>query len=147
MPKEVNPLLSFKFALEMAGQIKGFFTEVSGIGSENDVIDHKVVTETGKEIIHKIPGRLKWTDITLKRGITDSKDVWIWRDQVIQGKIDDARKNVSIIMMNRKDDPVARWDMTNAWPSKVTGPGLKSDSNEIGIEEMVIVHEGIIRSK
>jgi phage tail-like protein len=57
----------------------------------------------------------------------------------------DARTNCSIIMMDRNYEDAARWDFTNAWPSKVTGPSVKSDSNEIGIEEVVLVHEGMKR--
>lgn len=95
----------------------------------------------------KIPGRMKWEDITLKRGITSNVDVWTWRKQVEDGDVDGARKNGSIIMFNQKMDPVARWDFESAWPSKVTGPQPKSDSNEVAIEEMTIVHQGIKRTQ
>jgi phage tail-like protein len=57
----------------------------------------------------------------------------------------DARANCSIIMQDRNYEDVARWDFQNAWPSKVSGPSLKSDSNEFGIEELTLVHEGIAR--
>jgi phage tail-like protein len=50
-------------------------------------------------------------------------------------------------MMNRTGKPVAQWDFNNAWPSKVSGPELKSDSNDFGVEEVVIVHEGMKRVK
>jgi phage tail-like protein len=93
----------------------------------------------------KIPGRMKWEDITLKRGITGNMDVWKWRKQVEQGDVEGARKSGSIIMYNQMLTPVARWDFVRAWPSKVTGPQPKSDSNEVAIEEMTIVHEGIER--
>jgi len=142
-----DPLLGFNFKLEISGTLAGFFTEVSGIGSEHEIIEHKVVDEKGHEIIRKIPGRLKWGDVTLKRGITSDLQIWKWRDSVVGGKMKDARKNCTITMMDRKYEPVAIWHFTNAWPSKVTGPALKSDSNEYGVEEVVIVHEGTYREK
>jgi phage tail-like protein len=139
-----DPLLGFNFLLEV-GDVKGFFTEVSGVGSENEIIEHKVVDAQGKEVVRKIPGRLKWTDISLKRGVTSDLAIWEWRELVVQGQIGDARKNATITMLDRAYQPVARWNFTNAWPSKVTGPNFKSDDNSFGVEELTIVHEGMSR--
>ncbi|HEY3290419.1 MAG TPA: phage tail protein, partial [Anaerolineae bacterium] len=96
-----DPLVGFQFALEMGGKITGYFTEVSGIGSEHEVIEHKVVDAKGHDLIRKVPGRMKWNDVTLKRGMTDNLDIWDWRDKVIQGKLKEARTNCSIIMFDR----------------------------------------------
>ncbi len=144
--RESDPLISFQFAIEVGGMVTGYFTECSGIGSEHEVIEHKVVQD-GREIVQKIPGRLKWNDVTLKRGITDNLEIWEWRALVEQGKMKEARKNCSIIMFDRNHEPAARWDFINAWPSKVSGPEVKADSNDYGIEELVIVHEGMQRVK
>lgn len=140
-----DPLLGFNFMLELEGALAGYFTECSGIGSENETVEHKVVDKQGHEIIRKIPGRLKWQDVTLKRGITSDLQIWEWRDTVVQGKMSDARKNITITMLDRTYNPVATWHFNNAWPSKCSGPSLKSDSNEFGIEEVTIVHEGMYR--
>ena len=143
--RDSDPLIGFNFRLEVEGKLSGYFTECGGIGSENEIIDHKIVDEKGHEVVQKIPGRLKWQDVTLKRGITDKMDIWEWRKAVEEGRMKDARAPVSIIMMDRNYEDVARWDFTNAWPSKVSGPSVKSDSNEFGVEEVTIVHEGMIR--
>jgi phage tail-like protein len=140
-----DPLVGFHFAVEIQGVVKGFFTECSGLGSENDIIEHKVVTESGQEIVLKIPGRLKWENITLKRGITSSMDIWDWRKQVEDGKVDEARHDGSVTMFDQGLNPVARWEFKKGWPVKVTGPQPKSDSNEIGVEELTIAHEYISR--
>lgn len=144
--RESDPLVGFMFSLECAGMITGYFMEVSGVGSENEVVEHKVVAN-GHESVQKIPGRLKWTDITLKRGITDSFEVWDWRQMVVDGNIGKARKNATITMYDRDYKAAAKWDLINTWPSKVTGPSLKSDSNEFVVEEVTLVHEGMKRSK
>ena len=143
-----DPLIGFTFRLEVTGAspMTGYFTECSGIGSENEIVEHKVVDEGGHELVQKIPGRLKFQDVTLKRGITADMQIWAWRALVEQGKMGDARSNMSIIMMDRDYTDVARWDFINAWPSKVTGPSVKSDDNSFGVEEVTIVHEGMIRS-
>ena len=140
-----DPLVGFNFGLELSGAIAGYFTEVTGVGSEHEIIEHKVVDASGRETVLKIPGRLKWTDISLKRGVTSDMQIWDWRKSVEEGKMDDARKNGSIIMFDRTYAKVAQWDFVNAWPSKVSGPTLKADSNEFGIEEVTIVHEGLTR--
>lgn len=142
---EELPLVGFHFAVDIQGVVTGYFTECSGLGSEHEVIEHKVVTEKGQEVVMKIPGRQKWDDITLKRGITSNMDVWDWRKQVEDGDVDGARRDGSIIMFDQHLQEVARWDFESAWPVKVTGPAPKADSNEIGIEEMTITHEGITR--
>ncbi len=145
MTDRKDPLVGFHYAIEVEGQVSGYFTECSGIGSEHEVIEHKVVDAKGREHIMKIPGRLKWENITLKRGITDNMDIWNWRDMVVQGKVDDARRNGSIVMFDQSLSEVARWNFENAWPVKVSGPTVKADSNEFGVEELVITHEGLYR--
>ena len=145
MASREDPLVGFHFAVEVQGVVTGYFTECSGIGSEQEVIEHKVVTESGQEVVMKIPGRLKWENITLKRGITSNMDVWDWRKQVEDGNVDSARRDGSIIMYDQHLAPVARWDFERAWPVKVSGPQPKADSNDIGVEEMTITHEYIKR--
>lgn len=141
-----DPLIGFNYRLEIEGQLTGYFTECSGIGSEHDTIEHKVVDAGGHEIVQKIPGRLKWQDITLKRGITDTMDIWDWRAKVEAGNMGQARINGSIVMMDRNYVDVARWNFFNGWPKKVSGPSVKSDSNEFGVEEVTIVIERMERA-
>ncbi len=145
MPERKDPLVGFHYAVEVQGVVTGYFTECSGIGSEHEVIEHKITDAKGHEHIQKIPGRLKWENITFKRGLTDSMDIWDWRELVVQGKVDEARHNGSVVMFDQSLTEVARWNFENAWPLKVSGPSVKSDSNEFAIEELVIVHEGLYR--
>lgn len=145
MAQREDPLIGFHFAIDIQGVIAGYFTECSGLGSEHEVIEHKVVTEKGQEVVIKQPGRLKWENITLKRGITSNMDVWDWRKQVEDGDVEAARRDGSIVMYDQHLEEVARWNFTQAWPVKVSGPQPKADSNEIGIEEIVIAHEYIKR--
>ena len=93
----------------------------------------------------KVPGRMKWNNITLKRGITDVMDMWDWRGKVEQGDVKGARTNGSITMYDQNAEALARWDFVEAWPSKITGPTYNATNNEIGIEEMEIVHNGYKR--
>jgi phage tail-like protein len=145
MAEHEDPLVGFHFAVEVQNVVTGYFTECTGLGSEHEVIEHNVVTDQGQEVVMKIPGRLKWEDIVLKRGITSSMDIWDWRKEVENGQVSGARHDGSITMFDQELNPVARWEFKRGWPLKVTGPQPKSDSNEIGIEELTIAHEYIER--
>ncbi len=142
-----DPLVGYHFGIEVQGQIQGYFTECSGIGSEHQVIEHKVVGTGGQELVIKVPGRLKWGDITLKRGVTNNMDLWNWRKMVEDGKVKDARRNGSVVMYDNELKEVGRWNFNNAWPTKISGPSPKADSNDIVLEELTITHEYITRVK
>jgi phage tail-like protein len=146
MADREDPLVAFKFGLEIEGKLSGYFTQVTGIGSETEVIQQKVVnSETGETIIQQIPGRLSWTPVTMKRGVTSSMDIWEWRQDVVDGKIDDARTNCSIVAYSQDNTEIARWNFENAWPSKVVGPEMDAGSTNYTIEDVTIVHEGVLR--
>src|ERR1044071_9704169 len=97
---EKDPLVSAWFGVEFQGSVVGAFRECTGLGSENEVVEYKASGPKGEFVIKKVPGRLKWNNITLKRGITDSMDMWQWRKQVERGEIERARKNGSIVMFS-----------------------------------------------
>ncbi len=140
-----DPLVSSWFGVEFQGQVVGAFRECTGLGSENEVVEYKASGQKGEFVIKKVPGRLKWNNITLKRGITDAMDMWQWRKLVEQGKINDARKNGTITMYNQQGDAIAKWNFTNAWPSKLSGPSANAGNNEVAIEELELTHEGYER--
>ncbi|HKU52532.1 MAG TPA: phage tail protein [Nitrospira sp.] len=143
--RDTDPLIGFSFSLDVQGTLQGYFTEIGGLGSETEIVEHKVVDPQGRDLIQKIPGRLKFTDVTLKRGVTSLKDIWDWRKMVEDGNIVGARKNATITMYDQSLNAVARWNLTNAWPTKVSGPSIQSDSNAFGVEEVSITFEMLIR--
>jgi phage tail-like protein len=143
-----DPLISAYFTVEFQGVIVGAFQEVSGLGSQNEVVEYKASGPKGEYVIHKVPGRLSWNNITLKRGITaEAMDLWEWRALVEQGKVEEARKNGSVVMYDQNGNEVARWNFVNAWPSSLTGPSANASANETAIEELEIVVEGYERVK
>ena len=139
-----DPLVSAWFGVEFQGQLVGAFRGCTGLGSENEVVEYKA-SDKGKYVIKKVAGNLKWNNITLKRGITDAMDMWKWRGLVEQGQMSEARKNGTITMYNLQGEPIAKWDFTNAWPSKLSGPSANASNNEVAIEELEITHEGYKR--
>ncbi|MCB0165029.1 MAG: phage tail protein [Anaerolineae bacterium] len=140
-----DPLPNFRYLLEVEGQTLAYFTEASGLGSENEIVEQKVVDENGREIIRKSPGRLKWTDVTLKRPITDNLDLWEWRERIVRGEISAARRNISITMNDLSGSPIARWYLDNAWPAKI----IVSPAEQQGykMEEITITYESLSREQ
>lgn len=147
MTKRVDPLTGYHFYLEIDGITEAQFRECSGIDSESSIIEYKEASKNGVTMIKKVPGDLKWSNITLKRGITDQMNLWKWRTLIEDGKVDEARKNGSVVLYNQANTEIARYNFTNGWPSKITGPTLNATSNDIAVEELTICHEGLKRIK
>ena len=134
-----------RYALYLDGQFSGFFTEVSGLGSEHEVVEYREGSDSG-EVIRKLPGPLRYDNIVLKRGlIRGNTDWWDWRQAVITDGVAAATHDGAIELIDRSNEVVARWNFENAWPVKITGPQLPSSSNDVAIEELTIAHEYIER--
>jgi phage tail-like protein len=144
---ENDPLVTSWFGIEFQGQVKGAFRECTGLGSENEVVEYKASGEKGDFVVQKVPGRMKWNNVTLKRGITTDMDLWKWRALVERGEIDKARTHGTVTMFNQEGKAIAKWDFVRAWPSKLTGPTANATNNEVGIEELEITQEGYKRTQ
>ncbi|HXH22481.1 MAG TPA: phage tail protein [Dehalococcoidia bacterium] len=141
-----DPQVVHHFALEVQGIEECTFREASGFESSHDVIEHREVGRGGKQFISKQPGNLKWADIVLKKGVTDSMELFKWRQQVVDGKLAEARKSGSIVLYNSENQAIARFDFVRGWPSKWKGPDVNTTNNAAAIEEITISHEGLVRS-
>jgi phage tail-like protein len=138
-------LTTFSFHVELDGIDIGAFKEASGVDSETEIVEYKETTKDGKMLIRKLPGAMKWSDITLKKRIDTKKDLWDWRKEVEQGDIDAARRNGSIVLYDSTAKEVARWNFMNGWPSKWKGADLNAGENAVAVEEITITHEGLER--
>ena len=113
--------------------------ECSGLEIETEVFEYQ---EGGlNDYVHRLPGRTKFSNITLKRGITTDKDLWQWYSRVMRGQVE--RKNVSVILYNSQGNPVMRWNFVDAYPIKWVGPAFKADANAIAIETLQFAHRGL----
>jgi phage tail-like protein len=143
-----DPLTGYHYTLEIDGITKAIFREATGLGSEQQVIDYKDSDKKGQTIYRKIPGTLKWPDLTLKKGIVGGEmELWEWRKLVEDGYVDKARKNGSVVMFKQDNTEFARFNFLLGWPSKISGPQLNANNNDIAMEEITIAHEGLTRVK
>jgi phage tail-like protein len=140
--KRKDPLLNFNFLVEIDGITQAGFTDCSGFGATTEPVE---VNEGGfNSASHKLPGRTKQNNLTLKWGLTDSTELYDWYRDVVNGKI--QRKNGSIILLNSQGDEKARWNFFKAWPTKWDGPDFTAKGNEVAIETLEIAHEGLERA-
>jgi phage tail-like protein len=133
-----DPALSYGFALEINGVVEGFFTECAGLESERDIEE---VKEGGENTyIHKFPGRLKYANVTLKRGVIASNDLWEWYLKGMDdGKVE--RQSVTVILFDQAGSRLKSWNLVNAYPVKWSGPSFKSDDNNVAVETLELVFD------
>lgn len=142
------PLPKFHFEVDWGG-IRMGFTEVTGLDFETEVIEYR---EGNLKTYNKMkqPGLTKYTDVTLKRGIVldnfEYYDQW-FKTAMFQEKKETFRRTVTINLLNEEHKAVISWTLSNAWPSKVQSTDLKADANEVAIETMTLVHEGLTMAR
>jgi phage tail-like protein len=117
------------------------FSDCTGLETEVAVIEYR---EGADFITRKLPGRPKYGDITLKRGVMKSAELQDWHRNLLNGVSD--RRNGSIILLDDERKDVVRWHFSNAFPRKWEGPNLHGDGNDVAIEALVLCCEGIERS-
>lgn len=135
---EEYPLVGYHFYVEVQGKLLGAFREASGLTSESEKIEYKASGPKGEEITISQPGRTKYPDIVLKRGLTSNLDMQAWRKEIEDGGFKDARKNGSIVLYDQSHAELARWNFENAWPVKLEGPSLNSGNNEVAVESLTL---------
>jgi phage tail-like protein len=134
-----DPYSAFNFLVEIDGVTVAGFSECSGLTNETDPIDYRNGdTDT---FVTKLPGLTKFVAIVLKRGFTDNRDLWEWRKTVIDGRTE--RHTGVITLLNEAREPALRFNFREGWPSKWEGPALNGKTNEVAIETLEIMHEGL----
>jgi len=155
---ELEKLTAFQFVVQIDGEFTGKefvagFHEVAGIG---DQVDIQVVREGGYPGVHRFPRRARQDALTLRRGMTFSRSLSDWFDEVrvwTKGR-DDYKRTMSIYLIDRIGTPAGqvsfeawRWDVYGAWPSTWEGPKLHAQEQKIAIESVTVEHSGIIEGK
>lgn len=120
----------------------GGFSECSGLEMALDVEEYKEGGNNGA--ILKFPTRVKWTDITLKRGVATSTDLWDWHYGFVEGR--GKRRDGIIILQTDLRVPNNIWYFRRGLPVKYTGPTLNAAQNAVAVESIVIAHEGLYQT-
>lgn len=140
----IYPYKKYNYKVLIDNKEEAGFSEVSAPDITSDPVEYREGNMAGVTP-GKQPGILKYSNVTLKRGTTDSKVFVDWMKDIQNGKA--TRKTVVITLMDDEMKEVASWQLTKAWPTKYTAPDFNATSNEVAIESLELVTEGITRTK
>jgi phage tail-like protein len=138
-----DPYRNFRFRLEIDGSASAGFSEVSIGETTTDILDYREGNEPAH--VRKLAGLCKFGNVTLKRGMTASLEIFRWYKQVLDGDTANARRNVAIIITDESGADQARFIVSNAWPAKYRVGDLDAKGNEVIIETLELANEGIER--
>lgn len=139
--RRADPFVGFRFEVRANDLTLGGFSECGGLQLETEVFDYP---EGGlNTVLHKLPVRTKQTNLQLKRGIAD-RTLWDWHAELVAGTV--RRRDGFVLLYDPSgQDVVARWDFRRAFPVKWIGPSLNATQNQVAVETLELVHEGLER--
>jgi len=135
-----DPYRNCNFLIEIDGITQAGFSDCSGFGASVDPVEYR---EGGDRTTRKLPGQPKFSNITLKWGLTDSRDLYDWFRETLAGRV--QRKNGSIVVLDQEGAEKLRWNFFQAWPAKWDGPDFSAKANDVAVETLELAHEGIER--
>ena len=144
MAREV-PYGAFNFIVKFdnSADLFGGFSDVSGLSSDIAVAEYRNGNDPENHV-RKLPGVHKVADVTLKRGVIDSGELWKWINAVRTNGYAAKKATVSITLLDEARQPVQTWTLQSCMPLKYTGPTLAAKGGgDVAIEELVISAEGL----
>jgi phage tail-like protein len=142
----IDPLRNFRYRLEIDSIAQAGFSEVMIAETTIDAVDYREGIEPPH--VRKLSGLTKYGNITLKWGLTvggTALDLFKWHADVSAGQVKEKRKKVVIVVQDEAGQDAARWVISDAWPIKYDAGDLKGTGNEVLIELLELVNEGIER--
>jgi phage tail-like protein len=148
MADRTSPYCNYNFTVDLkspgvdAAKALGGFSDVSGLGTELTVAEYRNGNDTEMHV-QKIPGLHKTNDVTLKRGVVSSKDLWQWIEATRTKSVAEQR-NVVITMNDEAGNKVQSWTLYKCIPLKYTGPTFAGKGGgEVAVEELTLSAQGI----
>lgn len=138
--QNIWPLPKFSFEVKWDSKVMSF-QEVSGLSMETEEIKYRSGDSKSWGVI-KMPGMTKYGNVTMKKGVYKGDNKFFeWFAEIKMNTV--KRKPITISLLDEGGKPTMVWTLLNAFPSKITGTDLKAEGNEVAIETIEIVHEGL----
>jgi phage tail-like protein len=131
------PYRAYHFQLEIDGHRKAYFTECSGMEVSVETIRYR--TGEAGHTVRSLPGRVTYGDVTLRYGLTQDPELWLWFATAVQGKV--VRKNVSVLLTDSTGQELMRWSLIRAWPNRWRGALLDANTSEVAIESVTLAFD------
>lgn len=134
-----DPFMAYNFAVEIGGVVMGGFSEVSGLSSEINLQSYE---EGGlNNYVHKFPKHTTYPNLVLSRGLVNVDLFYIWYQATSEGLI--QQLNGTILLLDDRQIPKMWWTVKKAYPVRWEGPQLNASSDNIAVEKIELVHQGI----
>lgn len=131
-----DPYKNYNFIVEIDGMLAAGYSEVNGIGSEIEVERRTFGGDNSME--YKFLKQAKYSDLVLKKGISDDGSMWEWYEDTVQGNI--TPKNGTIYLYDPGKTKMKSWDFFHAYPIKWEGPGLNGQGNEVATHTLTLTY-------
>ena len=141
-----NSATVHNFAIQIDGVTCAYFSKISGLSLEQDVIEHVQNTIQGKPKVSKMPGITKGGEVTVHRGSDTTRDFKNWIDESLRGNMSVARKNVSIISMDYEGNELRRFNLINAWCRHHSYGDWEAGAASVAEEQVIITYEDLIEA-
>jgi len=148
--QRLDPYRAYNFRVLVGSKVSAeiAFSKVTGLEAEVDQTEYREGTDTAT--LRKLPGLVKYPNIVLERGITDSPELVQWFQEIVKlteeaalPRDDAFRTDMTIQLLNRNLEIVREWVATAAWPCKMSVGDFDAGSSDVVIEQMEICHEGL----
>jgi phage tail-like protein len=140
----IDPYLGFRFRVEIEGIVTAAFSEATVPDITIQTADYREGTDA--KHVRKLSGMNQFGSITLKKGLTDSRDLSEWQRLCSERGAGGNRRNVSLILIDDNGGDKARWEIVDAWPTKISTTGFNATSgNSVMVETLELANEGIRR--
>ncbi len=139
------PMPKFRFEVDLGTELKGVaFQEVSGMDKDVQIIEYRK-SNSPLFSTEKMPGIVKYGNITMKRGVfVNDNSFWDWMAEIKMNTI--KRRTVLIKLLDETGKVTMKWQLNNAWPTKISSTDLKSDDSSVAVDTIEIAHEEMIIS-
>jgi phage tail-like protein len=137
---ELDYVTSNRFYIELERNITASFSECSGLAAK---VKRENYFEGGvNEQQRVILGQTEFSDVTLKRGITDDVSFWTWMSESMS-ETRKERRNINILVFNQAGETMQCWTLIGAIPVGWKAPSLQASANTVAIEELTLAYEGL----
>ncbi|MDF2986028.1 MAG: conserved hypothetical phage tail region protein [Eubacterium sp.] len=143
--KRIDPYRNFRFRVVIDGIQVAAFSDATIPDISTEAVEYREGTDSPHS--RKLSGLTKFGNVTLKRGLTDSMELYNWRKAVVQKGALNNRKSLSVILVDEEGNEKAQWDIVEAWPIKYDVSALSAKGNEVSVESIELAHEGVTRVK
>ncbi len=141
-----DPVVQGRYKVDFP-KLSGVFSAVDKASAVIAEVPYQFNGPDGQPSQTTQPGLRKNPQIKLTRGMTDDLSAWNWHKEVINGQVASARVNGTISILNTEGQPVAVFNVFNAWPLSVAMPALQSSGTTAGNEIITLTCEGFERAQ